>query len=425
MPLNYSNKFIRGSFLLILVVVFLFPASHFAFAVTVTDLQSEINNKQSEIESIEREIQKFQETLNETSKEAKTLTTQIKTVDNQIGKITADIRLTNTRIEKTQLSIEELAIEIRKAGDKISVRQDELGELLRAMNEIESDSIVEVLLGNEQLSDFFTEVRYLSDLDVAIRLNLSELYEFKDELSGERTKEESEQRKLANLRSDYSARKNIQQTVKEEKNSLLKRTKAEESAYQKLIADREKLRQEILQEIASIEDELLLLIDPTTLPRKREGVLAYPLESIRVTQGFGLTEFARNRTDVYAGGGHNGIDFAASIGTSVLAADGGTVREVGNSDLSCPGGSYGKWVLVDHGNNLSTLYAHLSLISVSKGQEVNRNDRIAYSGNTGYSTGPHVHFTVYDTRTLRFGPSRSGRCTFLPYGGYLDPQDYL
>lgn len=402
----------------------IFIAPIITLAATETDLRTKINSKQTEIESIEKEIAEFQETLNATAQEANTLKTQIKTVDNQIGKITADIRLTNTRIEKTQLSIEELAIEIRKAGEKIDFRQDELGELLRTMNEAESESIVEVLLSHEQLSDFFIEVRYLSDLDVAIRANLDELYEFKKELSDERIKQESEKRKLSNLRSDFSAKKNIQEAVKGEKSTLLKRTKQEEEEYQRIIREKEKLREEILQEIASIEDELLLLIDPTTLPKKREGLFAYPLDNIRVTQGFGLTEFAKNSA-VYAGGGHNGIDFAASIGTPVLAADGGIVRETGNSDLSCPGGSYGKWVLIDHGNNLSTLYAHLSLISVVKGQEVNRGDRISYSGNSGYSTGPHLHFTVYDTRTLRFGPSRSGRCTFLPYGGYLNPSDYL
>lgn len=388
-------------------------------------LRSEIQERQAEIEKIEREIAEFQETLNETAEQASTLANEVKTVNAQIGKIEADIRLTTTQIQKAQLTIEQLAIEIRKTEDRMGFRQDELSELLRTIQEIERESLVEVLLRHNQLSEFFADVRSLTDLDAAIRENLDELREFKGELSAERTARETEQRKLANLRSDFNARKNIQESVKSQKNTLLRQTQEEEATYQRLIAEREELRQEILQEIASIEDELRLLIDPTTLPEKREGVLSYPMETIRITQGFGLTEFARNRSDVYIGGGHNGIDYGASIGTPILSAHGGIVRETGNADLSCPGGSYGKWVLIDHGNNLSTLYAHLSLISVEKGQEVNRGERIAYSGNTGYTTGPHLHFTVYDTRTVRFGPSRSGRCTFLPFGGYLNPLDYL
>ncbi len=85
---------------------------------------------------------------------------------------------------------------------------------------------------------------------------------------------------------------------------------------------------------------------------------------------------------------HEGIDIAVPVGTSVKAAECGTVIFAGD------GGTYGNLVKIDHGNGVVTAYAHLDKITVSKGQAVNSNTEIALSGNTGKSTGPHLHFEV-------------------------------
>jgi len=125
---------------------------------------------------------------------------------------------------------------------------------------------------------------------------------------------------------------------------------------------------------------------------------------VAVTQQFGDTSFARSGG--YNGKGHNGIDLRAQIGTPVRAALTGTV--IGTGDTGSVRGcySYGRWVLIQHGNGLDTLYAHLSQISASKGQSVGTGQLIGYSGQTGYATGPHLHFGVYvssATQIMRLG----------------------
>ncbi|MFA5577766.1 MAG: M23 family metallopeptidase, partial [Tissierellaceae bacterium] len=85
---------------------------------------------------------------------------------------------------------------------------------------------------------------------------------------------------------------------------------------------------------------------------------------------------------------HNGLDIAAKTGTPINAADGGKVVFAGTK------GTYGKMVEIDHGNGYKTRYAHCSSILVKVGDKVYKGQHIANVGNTGNSTGPHLHFEV-------------------------------
>ncbi|MBN4069545.1 M23 family metallopeptidase, partial [bacterium AH-315-G05] len=85
---------------------------------------------------------------------------------------------------------------------------------------------------------------------------------------------------------------------------------------------------------------------------------------------------------------HEGIDIAAPIGTPIIAADGGVVTFAGRR------GAYGKLVIINHENGFQTYYAHCNGFNVKVGERVHKGQKIATVGNTGRSTGPHVHFEV-------------------------------
>ena len=173
------------------------------------------------------------------------------------------------------------------------------------------------------------------------------------------------------------------------------------------------------------------IIDPESLPKMGSGVLSWPLAKVFITQYFGNTPFATQNPQIYSGKGHNGIDLRASVGTPVKSAADGRVVAWGDTDRACAGVSYGKWVLVEHDNNLSTLYAHLSYIQVSVGDTLRNGQILGYSGNTGYSTGPHLHFTTFATKGVQLKTIRSRVCgtqMYLPvasFNGYLNPLSYL
>lgn len=109
-----------------------------------------------------------------------------------------------------------------------------------------------------------------------------------------------------------------------------------------------------------------------------------PINGGRLTSRFGKRNAPTKGASTY----HKGVDWAISSGSSVYASSGGTVTKAGW------GSGYGYVVYINHGNGTETRYAHLSKVLVSKGQKVKQGERIAKSGNTGVSTGPHLHFEI-------------------------------
>ena len=188
------------------------------------------------------------------------------------------------------------------------------------------------------------------------------------------------------------------------------------------------------RDLQTYEAELVYILDPSRLPKKGSGVLSWPVEDPFITQGFGLTDFARNGAYGYTNGSpnpHRGIDFRASVGTPLLAAAPGTVRDAVDMDKTPGCYSYGKWILVDHDNGLSTLYAHLSVINVSPGQVVETGEIVGYAGQSGFATGPHLHFTVFDRDAVKVDQftwsngCKNAKIAYAPYEAYLNPLSYL
>jgi murein DD-endopeptidase MepM/ murein hydrolase activator NlpD len=96
---------------------------------------------------------------------------------------------------------------------------------------------------------------------------------------------------------------------------------------------------------------------------------------------------------------HFGIDVAGQLGNPIFTADSGVVTYAGWNDYG-----YGEMIVIDHGSGWQTLYAHLSQVNVTCGQEVNQGDTIGLMGSTGQSTGPHLHFEMRNDDYGRVNP---------------------
>ena len=400
----------------------------------LNELRQSIADKNAEIKQIEAEIEQYKKQITATGEQATTLKSAIKKLESTKAKLTADISLTAKKIQATTLSIQEIGIEINEKKDNIEKALRTLKNAMQAINEAEMRTPVEVLLANENFYDSWNDFENMQKFQGSLNEELGKLKSMKRELEYDKTKSEQEKKNLTSLKVKLSDQQKIVDQNKKEKNQLLTQTKNQETEYKKMLGDRLAKKDQLEQEILEFESKLKADVDTTRLPKAGSGVLAWPLDSIRITQYFGKTAFATKNPQVYNGAGHNGVDFGASVGTPIKSSADGVVVDTGNTDEQCYGVSYGKWVLIRHPNGLSTLYAHLSLIKVSKGESVTRGEVIGYSGNTGYSTGPHLHLTVYASQAVHIsGPTeyKSKVCkTYMklplaPKNGYLNPLSYL
>lgn len=400
----------------------------------IDELRTEVEEKNRQISELEEEINQLQTEIDKTSKEAGTLKNQVSVLTKTVSRLLADIRVTQKKIEAAELNLEGLSFEINKKSSEMDGLKNSLAEIIRGMNEIESQSLVEIMLAGASLSNFFSDIDYIESLSSEMKVRLANLKEAKLTLETEKLKQEEVRTSLRDLRSELNARKSIEEDARAQKNNLLKITKNKETEYKDLLDDRLAQKEALEAEIRSIEEELRITIDPSSLPSPGSGVLRWPLTSVFITQYFGNTPFATRNPQIYGGKGHNGIDLRSAIGTPVKSAGDGVVVASGNTDLQRGCYSYGKWALIRHQNNLSTLYGHLSLISVSAGQNIAEGQLIGYSGNTGYSTGPHLHFTVFASegvRVARLGDIKAvTNCANMeipiaPFNSYLNPLSYL
>lgn len=439
----------RVSVIIACAIVF-FSFSFVAHAESLDEYKKRIDEKTEEIRKIEEETRKYKEELKITKEEGKTLKEAIVQIDRNIGKLNNDIVLNERQIEKTGLEIDSLSLEVKETELAMEKMRRGLAILLQLFFEQGQETLFATIIKHTFLSDFFRQVEYVSLIQKKIIDNSNLLRETREQFLLKIKETESKKNILEDLTSLLGTRRSAHASQKKEQASLLEATQSKEKEYQRILEEQEKKRALLASEIEQIEGQIKIVIDASILPSKGSGVLGYPLPDMSLfscwkggedfknclTQFFGYTSFAA------AGGyggkqGHNGADFRADIGTPVLAAERGVIEAVGDTDTGCRGASYGKWVLIRHPNNLSTLYAHLSAVSAVFGQKVARGERIGLSGKSGYATGPHLHLGVFAAQAVEIKTIVSkvcGRNMTLPVagsdpvsgvGGYLNPLDYL
>ncbi len=401
----------------------------------VDKLKQEINDRSKRLLEIEQEIKQFESDLKKVGAEKNTLQKAINQLELERKKVQADIRYTEQKIDATDLELSKLILEIEATESDIDAQKAAIAEIIRRSYKTENDTIIEVMLRHNHLSEFWSSLDTLLQVQRSMASKVEELDSLKRVLDEKRGETEDRRGALVDLKDQYSDQSSVLANNKAERGELLAATQNKESEYQKLIKAKQSAREQILKEMRDYEAKLQFILDPTTIPTAGTAVFQWPLKNVIITQYFGGTEFARRNAGVYGGRPyHPGVDFGAPRGTAIYAPLAGTVRATGNTDAVPGCYSWGKWTLIDHANGLSTLYAHQDVISVTPGQRVATGEVIGYVGNTGFSTGPHLHFTVYakDGVNVRaFNEIKTvtscGAATtpVAATEAYLDPMNYL
>jgi murein DD-endopeptidase MepM/ murein hydrolase activator NlpD len=397
-------------------------------AETVDELNKKISDQKGMLEQLDAEIKKINSDLQTTGVEKSTLQATLKNLEASRKKLEKDISYTQGNISLTNLNINKLSLSIEDKNKKIEEGRLAMGKTIRALSEIDSTSPLEVFLSNESMGDVWNYAQALVTVNHEVQGNVRELQGLARDLAIDKQETEAKKKELEKQKRLLGAQKQSVLTTSQEKTQVLKETQNKEANYQKQLVDKKAQKEAFEKALFDFEQQLKIKVDPSSYASAKAGIFNWPLANPKITQLFGLTADSKR---LYTSGTHNGVDFGTPTGTPVKAVLAGTVTATGNTDLQAGCYSYGKWVLLKHSNGLSTLYGHFSAISVAQGASVNTGDVIGLSGNTGYSTGPHLHLTVFATQGMRvqtYTSSIGCKQVTIPIAdksAYLDPMVYL
>lgn len=409
----------------------------FSSAETVEELNEQIDDYADKIKQIEREIEEQRKLINSTSAKAGEIQSQINALNATKKKLQGDISRTQNVIKQSDLNIRKIDLEVASKEEQIVTSQKGLAASMRSLNRFSDVPLIEMMLDADSISDFMMQVAQVQTFKEALIDKKYELLNLNRELEQKRQEEE---RAKAASEKEKLILAGQQQTIvstQNEQSSLLAVTKGEQARYEAVLKEKERQHEEFEALVRDIESKIQIMIDPASFPEASKGVLVWPLANIIITQQFGGTDFAAQNPGIYGRPYHPGTDFGVPVGTKVMSVSGGTVRGSGNTDAYPGCYAWGKWLLVDHDNGLSSMYAHLSSVLVSNGQRVEAGEVIALSGNTGVSTGPHLHLTIYASQGVKIGkygtykPGGAGCAAtdasgpFADLSAYLDPMTYL
>lgn len=389
---NYKKISLILVFLLFFTGIASFPV-YPGFAATEGQIRSSIEQKEAELEQIYEEIKEIELQMEDVSSDKEKLVAELARLQAEANKLAGEIKGLKNELNETNKDIKGVDQSIQKTDSSIAKSNNAIAKTIRDIYDTDSYTILEFLLSGEDISAFFVKTDYLSQLRGKLTENVFELHNDKQSLLGDKGELETVSKQiLDNLKRLEEANKKLSAT-KNSVQSEYNTTKQQEEYLAGIY--KTKLEQVVAleAEIRKFEEQLHFILNREAIPDIGSQILGLPLDSIVVTQLFGKTQDSER---LYLSGSHSGVDFRATIGTPIYAVVDGKVEGVGNTDEACSRVSMGKWVFIRHSNiNLATAYAHLNSYVVKKGQKVKEGDLIGYSGNTGYSTGPHLHVTLY------------------------------
>ncbi len=415
--IKFNNKFFLTATILLLIIFVLgsekvFGVDYYAKCDGITD---STQKKQCEAEAEKAEA--YEKMIKLKEKQEKTITGEIEALNVQQGQTQAEISSTKKEVESLSEKIKSLERDIKDREKEIKNKKEMLKGLLQSDYQNKQSGIFELAFLDNNIDGLFNQSDQINqsgdkiiELMNEVEEAKSELEKNKNDLGDKKSEQESAKEKLE--------QKNLNlQSVENKKQVLLGQTQAEKEKYEKLLATVE-------NEIYDLESGKS--VDYGNIPAAKGGYFDYPVGSPSVTQGYGClkTAFARKSypsCDGGKGGFHNGIDFGKNSGTTIYAVRSGKIIGSGNNGRY----AYGQWLAIDHGDGLVTLYGHLSKKNVSKGDKVKTGDKIGVMGTTGYSTGVHLHFTVFDKKSFGTTESKYVDGLMIPNGASVNPNRYL
>lgn len=384
---------------LVLSAMLVFSTAFTAQAKSST--QSKLDKINEDIAEAEKELDSLEDQVADKKAYADTLMKKVDLLQDKLDALESNRDELQAQIDAVQKRIDETQVEIDKAEKEVEAKEQEFDgvyeeycQRLRAMYISGNVSMLEVLLESGDISSILTRaemVKSVSEQDSAtldelmtkmeeINKERQELADKKIQLGEDKDSLNSRKQELQASIDDYNASKAELNAEVEECNAALKSLSDKQSEVKETIDTNEEQKRQLEAEINNALSGSGSNKPGSDNYNPGTGQLAYPTSYRTISAGY---------PNYSNGSYHGGVDWPCPTGTAVHAADSGVVVIAKKLTYS-----YGQYILIDHGNGLSTLYAHNSSLVVSVGDKVSKGQIIAYSGESGNATGPHVHFEV-------------------------------
>ena len=349
------------------------------------DLQSQLDAKRNQLDAAEQKEGVLSSTIERYSTQIDQLTGEVATLRNREAIVQAQLDRTQARLDAERAHLQALRKHLQRS---LKV----LRERLIAIYKADEPDALTVILNSDGFDDMLSRYQYLTSIeeqDTAIVTRVRTLRDqTKDTVETVRAaRDEIAARKaeLARTRIELEAREADLSAARADKAGALDQVQGEVHALEGDVSDLQAQIQAQIQAAQEAAAAEAAAAAPPSTPAAPTGPVQgesssgfiWPVSG-PVTSPFGMRW----------GRMHEGIDISVPEGTPVHAAASGRVI------LAAYTGGYGNYTCIDHGGGLSTCYAHQSSFAVSSGQSVQQGQVIGYSGNTGSSTGPHLHFEV-------------------------------
>ena len=417
---------IQNSKFKILIFLILFSTYYLLF--TSSAFAQENNNDKileirQQIQELEKQSAEYKKQITQKQTEGKTLKKELAVLESRIAKLQVDILTTNRKIELTSLEIKDLNREITQTENKIGKNKESISEMLRQLNNSEKQDLAAILLANPKISNFFNHIEYINNLQKQLALNLANFIELKKELDSRKEATEIKKLEMVTLNAKRQNQKTVSEVTQSTKNNLLVKTKGQEQEFQQLLTETEKKKAEFYKELQTFEAQAreqgiyIVRVKAPIIPPKGTKLYKMPLDDYIMTQGYGMTTFAKR--GAYGGAPHNGIDMTGGPGSEIKSIGTGKVLAKGFNNAG------GNWVAIQHDNNLVSVYGHMrDPALVLAGERVDQNTVMGYEGATGFVTGSHLHLSLYHEFFTFIGP-KTGQVYFNYFDGSLNPLDYI
>ncbi len=363
---------------------FAIVGSAFIFSPDKTQLKSSAAD--ATVQKLEDDIAALEKTQKEllakisASKNEASEVSQTKTyLDNLVYTLEAKIATADALIAELEEKISETNADIAIHEEEIAKTNEKFIERMRMAHEDGNASYLEMLLDADSISDFLSRMERVNAM-LEYDKTLKETYQAeKTTLEKEKAdlslSVQLQQDTLTQLEKDKADAETQSAQAASYYNTLQANTAAYQAQYNKAKAEEDALDAELTKYLKSIQEQNSSQVTAT-------GEYMWPLP---VGKGYISCTFGGSDP---GGRAHYALDVAIAYGTPIYASNDGTVL------TATWHSSYGYYIVIDHGNGMSTLYAHCSSLNVSAGQKVTKGQTIGGVGSTGYSTGNHLHFEV-------------------------------